>query len=603
MVNRSSSKWNIRKLPQHVINRLKAGEIVERPVSVLKELLENAVDAGATTCTIYIEKAGTWLIGLEDNGKGIHTDDLPLVVERYATSKLQSDRDLERIGTYGFRGEALASIADVATFTMQTKQADQPVAYELKKVGTTYQAHETSFAQDHGTRVFVRDLFSTVPVRKKFLKSQQTEWKYIRELVVQYALIHPNIAFRLWRDGKLILDLPIVDTIEERVYNIYPEERQAHLRPIDRSDNQLGIKWRVSDATLPLRSGAFFHTFVNQRPVQDKIIKKAVMDAYYRQLPPGTYPCVLLYIDIDPTHVDVNVHPRKLEVKFVDSGSIYARVHELVSNALGQQKIQHGTRKQQPNAHAYAHAQISSSPQDSSKRDESWISRDREAYQAQQNRGESASSPSTFLVTWREQTHSSTTLDLFGDGEEQVELVGQMRQMYIVLSSATHMYLIDQHALAERITFERMKKQVAQDGYQPEILLQPGKVDIPPGVEVDDMIPQLEAFGFDVSLLWERSLVIYTAPSVLVQYQIRWDVVFAQLRNKKTITFDLIIDEILATKACKLSIKAGQRLHYHEMLQLVRDGALSIPGMFVCQHGRPSAIKIPKKDVDTWFDR
>lgn len=127
----------------------------------------------------------------------------------------------------------------------------------------------------------------------------------------------------------------------------------------------------MSDATLPLRSGAFFHTFVNQRPVQDKIIKKAVMDAYYRQLPPGTYPCVLLYIDIDPKHVDVNVHPRKLEVKFVDSGSIYARVHELVSNALGQQKIQHGTRKQQPNAHAYTHAQISSSPQESSKTDES----------------------------------------------------------------------------------------------------------------------------------------------------------------------------------------------------------------------------------------
>jgi len=177
-------------------------------------------------------------------------------------------------------------------------------------------------------------LFGTVPVRKKFLKSLQTEWKYINDLMVEYALIHPHVAFRLWRDGKLVLDMPHHQMIQDRIAALLPQDWMPHMRAIDWSDDQLAVYGMVSDATLSVRSMSHTHLFVNARPVHDKIIKKAVMDAYYRQLAPGMYPCVLLYVTIDPALVDVNVHPRKLEVRFLDSQSIYNRVHNLVRDAL-----------------------------------------------------------------------------------------------------------------------------------------------------------------------------------------------------------------------------------------------------------------------------
>jgi DNA mismatch repair protein MutL len=575
--------WVIRTLPHHVINRLKAWEIVERPMSVVKELLENAIDAGATSCTIYIEQSGIGLIGVEDNGSWIAQDDLPLVVSRYATSKLRDEDDLQHLETYWFRWEALASIADVAALTLQTKQVDQDCAYELVAIDWIYHAQPTSFVLPHGTRIFIRDLFGSVPVRKKFLKSLQTEWKYIHDLVVEYALMHPQVAFRLWKDGKLVMDVMQHAHLQERIAAVLPEEWMSHMRAIDRSDDQMAVYGMVSDATLAVRSVSHTHLFVNSRPVHDKIIKKAVMDAYYRQLAPGMYPCVLLYVTLDPQLVDVNVHPRKLEVRFLDSNSVYSRVHTLVQDALWQQKIHQWERRPWPSFARPDHALSQAM---------AWGVVDQ---------------PSAFVPSVRLPVDfdggAVKGLSLFADGDEHVEVLGQLWSMYIVMSSSQHLYLIDQHALAERITFERMKQAIERDWFVPEIILHPLQIAIPFGVDADRLIDQLVPFGFDIGRLSDRTMVLYAAPRALLDHVHDLVVIFAQLWWAEEISFTYLLDTILATKACKRSITAWQKLHHHEMAQLIRDWSDVIPGMFVCQHWRPSAVKLPRWAIDGWFDR
>lgn len=611
----------IAKLPQHVINRLKAWEVVERPASVIKELVENSLDAGATQIEIHIEKAGKQLISVRDNGTGIHPDDVMMTVERYATSKLKDETDLQRMATYGFRGEALASIAEVSQFTLQTRTAGDIAWYELYPMQNSYNVRQIPFAAEHGTRVFIKDLFGQIPVRKKFLKSDQTERKYIIDLVTQYALIHPEKSWRLRRDGKLVYDFGAGDGLYERIGQIYTQDWLEHLREVMVQDGQLQILGYVGDSSLTFAGSSFFNVFVNKRPVQDKVIKKAVMDAYYRQLAPGMMPFAVLFLDIQPDLVDVNVHPRKLEVRFLDPGSIYTRVHDVVTQALWWQKINHAER--QPKNWSSASVQYTWAPYHSETY--SWaqvgagsvagnwagISRDsvkgREVVNLRQQwnivpaqqliQSEMWSMDATGIFTkWYQQTG----FELWG---EQVTLIGQLRDMYLLLQSSDAMYLVDHHALAERVLFEQMKQEVRDQWYRSEILLQPVSVHYPQTQDIDELIEKLAEMWFDCSILSPWTVVIYAVPHVFMEYKVDISELFRHLRNKEELTFDLLLDEVFATKSCKASIKAGQRLSLPEMQHLLEDGMAFIPGMFVCQHGRPSAVRIPKRDVDKRFDR
>lgn len=592
----------IAKLPQHVINRLKAWEVVERPASVIKELVENSLDAWATEIEIHIEKSGKQLMSVRDNGSGIHPDDLLLTVERYATSKLKDETDLQRMTTYGFRGEALASIAEVSQFSLQTKTVNDEAGYELYLVHGGYEVKQIAFAAAHGTRVFIKDLFGQIPVRKKFLKSDATERKYILDMITQYTLIHPDKAWRLRRDGKLVYDFKAGDGLYPRIGELYAADWMPHLKEIMVQDEQLQIMWYVGDAGLSFAGSDFFNVFVNERPVQDKIIKKAVMDAYYRQLAPGMIPFALIFVQIKPDLLDVNVHPRKLEVKFLDPGSMYTRINETVAAVLWHQKINHAERK---GSRAQQGNQSSSYG--------GWSVISQGVWHPQQISWEGGKQQSldTALWKWWEilpsqqliQREFSPEASPFELGGEHVLLIGQLRDMYLMLQSHEAMYLIDHHALAERVLFEQMKQEVRDEWYRPEILLQPVSVQYPATQDIEGLISQLGEYGFDVSILSPGTLVLYAVPHVFMKYHVDVAVMFRHLRGKEEISFDLLLDEIFATKSCKASIKAGQRLSLPEMQQLIQDGMEYIPGMFVCQHGRPSAVRIPKKDVDKWFDR
>lgn len=574
----------IRILPDYLINKLKAGEIVERPASVLKELVENSIDAGAEQLIIDLHDGGKKLIKVEDDGQGIATDDIDLVLERYATSKIETEEDIYSISSYGFRGEALASISEVSRLTIQTKRADSTIGQQLTKVGQEIHVKAMSFAGGHGTTVIVEDLFFNTPVRQKFLKSPQTEYFYCHDLFINFALIHRDKYRVLKKDGKIVFDLAPASDLLTRFTSIFKKERESNIRILDFDNANLRMYGVLSDSSLTFGSPENIRIFVNARPVQDKILKKALISAYDRQIAYGTYPLALLFVDVDPENVDVNVHPRKMEVRFADPGSIYQAVQLAIRKALGNEKIIDIPRETLEKIGATK-------------------------FNIRTNTHESGEYAQQGSFSFDFLSHVSSSpaladLPLMIDADDtHFTILGQLWDMYIMLETFDGLYLIDQHALAERIAFEKMKKRAQWEGMIAEPLLQPLTIDLPWNVLVEEKLDELQKLGFDISLFGEHKLIVNAVPRVFVENQTDMEKLLHITLHKEPLSFESILDELYAMKACKASIKAGQKLSLPEMQHLVEDWFSHIEGMFVCQHGRPFFIKMQKKDLDGLFDR
>lgn len=585
--------WSIKHLPQHLINKLKAGEIVERPASIVKELVENSLDAGATDLRIWIEEGGKTLIKVQDNGTGITYDDLPMAVERYATSKISRDEDLESIASYGFRGEALAAIAEVSRRMIQTKTAENPdgVGYTLMKTGGELVVKQMPFTQAHGTIIAIEDLFHDVPVRAKFLKSATTEWHYIRQLLSNYLIFHRDKDRQVWHNGKLIWKVSATTSLLERILEITTTQRQPHLHAFTEQITGGTIYGVLGDAALHFPSAEQMRFFVNERPVDDKILKKAIMQLMKRQLPAGLFPFIYLFVQLDPTQVDVNVHPRKTEVKFLDPWAMFSSVTHALSNHIWEQKVSYAAFTQAPVKPTTTYTVHRSSWQKTAS-------------------------------FWQATYHQKADTSLFDQiqlqdaqdimlGGERVEIIGQLWQMYILASSATGIYLIDQHALAERMAFEHMKRQAAAQWFVPQVLLQPIIVPLPSAdIALQERQTIFAKIGIDASLFGENKMIIHTMPQVFIDRVVDMQVICRQIRGQQEQwhteggertpeqIFSTILEEMHGMKACKASITAGQQLSLHEMRELVREGQWVIPHMFVCQHGRPSVVKIDKTQLD-----
>lgn len=586
----------IRHLPQHLINKLKAGEIVERPSSIVKELIENSLDAGATTMKIWIEDGGKTLIKVQDNGTGINEHDLPLSIARYATSKIAEEQDLEHLRSYGFRGEALAAIAEVSTCMLQTRTKTMPswVGYELLWRGDQILIKPLQMAEEHGTTVIITDLFSTVPVRQKFLKSWTTEWYHIRQLLLNYLILHWDKERTIWHQGKIIWKVAPTETMVERIVDLCQDERRNHLSVFTVPFAHGELFGVIGDASLHFPSAEQMRFFVNKRPVEDKIIKKAVMQSINRQMPAGLFPFAYIFVDIDPQHVDVNVHPRKSEVKFLDPWGMFSVVLQAIQQELWQQKVSYAAFTKDP-----VHSSQSS-----------FSSKLKRPF------------PTEFVKqsTWFTYHHGADT-ELFSMiqdeimevtiADEQVIVIWQLRQTYILASSETWLYLIDQHALAERIAFEQMKNTVAKNWFSPTILLQPVIVSLPSKeIESESRSALFARIGMDVSSFWPWKIIVHSVPQVFADWQMDIDLLINHLRGQQERRlsdidlsapeqlFTVIIEEMLGMKACKASITAWQSLTLPEMRQLLRDGQSVIPQLFVCQHGRPSIVKMPKSAIE-----
>ncbi len=571
----------IRKLPEYLINRLKAGEIVERPASILKELVENSLDAGATTIKIDIHDGGKSLISVEDDGSWIELSDMDLLFERYATSKIYGEQDLFNLISYGFRGEALASIAEVSKTTIISKTEYSEIGSKITKIGMDPIIKHQPVGFAHWTLVTIQDLFYNVPARLKFLKSSQTEFFYCYNYVVDIAIIHPDKTFIFKKNEKVIFDLKPRDSLMERIEDIYKKDRSKHIKELQHTGEELSLYGIVGNSQLLFWSAENIKIYVNKRPVQDKVIRKALMDAYYRQIAPGEYPLALLMIDAKPSFVDVNVHPRKLEVKFADSRKVYDAVYSNVQKALWKNRI--STISQQFSRMEVPSSQV---PEASS------------MFGAQDfwNVTQNVTQATMFSPSEQEQLWDKEIGDY--------KVVGQLRNSYIVLESVDALYYIDQHALAERILFENIKAWIKNpDWPSSEILLQPITIEVTNIPNLDEKLDEINALGFDVSMIGENKVAIYSVPQVFSVYKIDMEKVFNHILYLETINFDHILDKIFATHACKVSIKAGDRLSLPEMTNLVKEWFTAVSGLFVCQHGRPFFIKTEKWDIDKFFDR
>lgn len=597
----------IKILPDYMINRLKAWEVVERPASIVKELIENALDAQASHITISLEDGWKQLIQVQDNWTWINHSDANLVLSRYATSKIENEDDLHSLWTYGFRGEALASIAEVSKVTVQTKTAKALAATQIKKHDRDVFVNTVPVPFETWTTIIIEDVFHNVPVRQKYLKSSQTEYFYSYQLFLDFALIHYQLQWTLKKWDRIVFDLKPTATLHERIKEVFKKDWSDHLIDLNLEGDMLSIKWVIWDATLRFWSAENMKFFVNWRPIDDKIIKKAIMKAFERQIVHGEYPLAIIFIDIHPWLVDVNVHPRKTEVKFIDPGAIFNRINTLVSQSLSGNKItswnsSYGETKRDAFPSYWKFAWTKNRPvQQSFSFYTPWMTTPSSSKLTMDGLG---------LTVWPTVSMRTSLLDADdgwnnNDGliNTYYKVVWQVWDSYIVLQSTDGLYYVDQHALAERINFEKMKLDAKNNKLTPFPLLQPLSVDILSCADPESKCEQLNSLGFDCDMITETKVAIHAVPRLFSDYKIDIEKLLDKVFPMETINFDALLDLIFAMRACRLSIKSWDRLAMEQMKQLINDGFEHIDGMFVCQHGRPFFVKVDKGTVEKMFNR
>jgi len=600
----------IHKLPEYVINRLKAWEIVERPSSILKELIENSIDAQAKHIEITINDWWKSLLSVQDDWTWIELSDMDLLLERYATSKIQTDEDLNNITSYWFRGEALASISEVSKITIITKTKYAQIGTKLQKKWQDIITSHTPVWFEHWTIIEIEDLFYNVPARQKFLKSAQTEYFYCYSYFVNIALQHIDKHLTLKKNNRMIFNLEPTNLLD-RITDIYKQDWKKNLKEFDVVSNYVHFYWVVSDPVLHFWSSENIKIYVNWRPIQDKIIKKALMDAYSRQISPWEYPFAILKIEIDPKNLDVNVHPSKLQVRFADSQQIFQLVYNTISETLWRNKISHQTQHYIKDNQQYLYTEnqwlnnqnLNNIDSNFWKNIESksFISQQMELFNEAIKITNITNSSNQSLFWINSNTYEwNVSKKFFNEEIWEFKIIWQLRNSYIILESQDSLYYVDQHALAERITFETMKK---EQNLNPEPLLQPIKYEITNVPNLSEKIEELNKLWFEITLLWENVIVIYSIPKIFVTNPIDFMKLFNHVLYLEKISFELLLDWIYATKACKTSIKAWNKLSIPQMEQLINDWFEKIPGMFVCQHWRPFFVRIEKREIDWFFDR
>ena len=593
----------IHPLPPELISQIAAGEVVERPASVVKELLENSLDAGAQSITIEIAQAGKALIEVADDGHGIPAEELPLAVARHATSKLQTAEDLFRIHTLGFRGEALASIASVSRFTITSRPAQAATGARLRVEGGRTLGKVEPVGAPVGTTVRVEDLFYNVPARRKFLKSDATEKRRIDALVTRYALAYPGVRFRLTQDGKPALQTAGNGERREVLASLYGPETARRMLSVDDHTPHLRIHGFVSppDITRGQRRDIIF--FVNGRPVQDSTLTAALLKAYHTLLMVGRYPIAVLFVELAPEDVDVNVHPTKAEVRFRNPDAVFRAVRHAVHRTLlaytpipdlelppappprpawlgGEAAPDGGIPWGEESATAPSPAGF---PQEGS------------AAPPQPGLGLAASA----------QPEAASQPTLPHTRMPLLRPIGQIAATYIVAEGPDGLYLIDQHAAHERVLFEKFMAQGPAE-IAAQALLEPVTVHLPPQQArlLEEQLPYLHRWGFEVEPFGPNTFRVRAVPALLAKSNPA-DALRALVEDfeeDETPLQSQIEARIIARICKRVAVKGGQVLSAAEQEALVRDlEACQNPRS--CPHGRPTMIHISVDALEKQFGR
>jgi len=595
----------IRILPEILSNKIAAGEVVERPASVVKELIENSLDADSRRIRIEVEQGGKSLIRVSDTGTGMRRDDALLAIERYATSKISTDSDLFSINTLGFRGEALPSIASISLFSLITREKNDEIGTEIIVEGGKIRDLKDVGAPP-GTMITVKNIFYNTPARRKFLKTITTEMGHIADAIDRIAIGWPKVQFKLQHNGKLIKEWPSVVDPLDRVIDTLGKDTGAELYRIEFDDNIISISGWVSSTRVTRSTSRRIYVYANGRFVRDKIVQNALVEGYEKRLMKGRFPLAVLFLRVPFDQVDVNVHPTKHEVKFTNEKRVHESVVRSVSEALRMtdrfewapkrsvdRKIP--TVSEPVSQYSRNDMQIDSSQADSSTYVPGKSIRKLPAKDQIHVRKAESSEHEEQTELWEKKS--------YGD----LRVIGQFRNTYILCESGEELVLIDQHAAHERILFEQIKNRSSASKSVGQRLLIPETIEFgykESGV-LEALIPDLREFGLEIEPFGGNTFVVKSVPMLLSDREIK-PLIIEIIEKMAAIGFtpglETAIDECLIIMACHGAIRANQALSADQMQALLKQlDACDNPSH--CPHGRPTWIQWSTRFLEKAFKR
>lgn len=576
----------IRILPEKVATQIAAGEVIERPASVVRELLDNSIDAGAKKIFVTVKDGGKSLIRVADDGSGMSRDDLLLCLERHATSKIHSVQDLFSITTMGFRGEALPSIAAVSRLTIVSRRPEELIGYRLEVAGGKIKTLEETGAPA-GTSVDMRDLFYNTPARKKFLRSFNTETDHILDVVARIGLPFVSVHFRLQQGDKTVLNLPASQDEITRLSALFGRDVAGAMIEGTHQTSGLKIRGYAAPAEMNRSRGDRVFVYVNRRNVKDRLLTHAIMEGYGQRLMKGRYPQAVLFIDMDPSLVDVNVHPTKQEVRFRESREMHDRLVSVLDKALGKRIYpgpvmmkEPGEAPQEPERTLFTMAESA----------------------AGYTMGQPFQRPTEIGTRDRKENRYRDT-ELFGG---PVGIIGQLKDTYILCQTGDGFLMIDQHAAHERVVYEHLKQSAATGATEIQPFLIPPRLELPPKEArvLSRQGDQLARLGIEIEPFGGSTFLIRSVPSVMIHAD--WMSFMRELSPVFEKPVDLsreeVLDDLLTVMACHSAIRAGERLSLEEMEHLVAQlNVAQLPTH--CPHGRPVFKKFSFYEIEKMFKR
>ncbi len=584
----------IKQLSVNLINQIAAGEVIERPASVVKELVENSIDAGSSKIEIAVSN-DCRNIRIADNGSGIHPDDIQLAFTKHATSKLSDENGLFNITTLGFRGEALASIISVAKVTCTTRTVDFDYGTKVEASDSVVKSSKVGCAI--GTIMEVNDLFYNQPARLKFLKSPKTEFAYIQEYVNSLSLSHPEISFNLKNNNTDVINAPKCSNLLSRISDIYSPSVINELREVNKSDSfsHIKISGFVSLPSYTRSSKKSVYTFVNSRMVKCSVISKAIDIAYKNMLPSNRYPFVVINLEINPQDIDVNAHPTKREIRYKNPNQIFSFVQSAVAYALSANKINSDNntplndnlvpfqKPKMPEFGMFDESHIPIEPVSPPKISSVSVEKNKKPLEFEQSNMElKFDTPSVM---------------------KQINVIGQLKNTFILVENDDNLEIIDQHIADERYIYEKLKssKEIAS-----QLLIVSDVLDVEPS-DCELLInakQNLLKFGYQIEKISDTQVIFKKIPQLLSHIKPK-DILselLVNLKNSPDTDIDTLEEKILITTSCKAAIKAGDKLTLWQMEEIVKK-LRKTKNPYTCPHGRPISHFLPIKEIASFFDR